>query len=86
MIGDHSTNPIEIRHVVHTTCSTAAMALGVISNEGHVIPFHFFQQGFQVYVTAYIEVLEQLLNSGLIVYAGTRNAYFSKVLFLRTKP
>lgn len=32
--------------------------LGVMSKEGHVMPPHFFLQGFKINATAYIKVLD----------------------------
>ena len=38
-------DPSEIPVVMHTKFLTTVMVLGVISDEGDVMPLHFFQQG-----------------------------------------
>jgi len=38
------------------------MVLGVVSNEGHVMPSHFFPQGLWVNAAAYIAVLEAVVK------------------------
>lgn len=38
------------------------MVLGVISNDGYVMPPHFFPQGLRVNAAAYIEVLEAVVK------------------------
>jgi len=38
------------------------MVLGVVSNEGHVMPFHFFPQELRVKAATYIEVLETVVK------------------------
>ena len=38
------------------------MVLGVVSNEGHVMPPHFFQEGLRVNSATYIEVLDTVVK------------------------
>lgn len=40
----------------HTKFPATVMVLGILSNEGHVMPPHFFPQGLKVDSVAYIEV------------------------------
>ncbi|EFN86287.1 hypothetical protein EAI_08893, partial [Harpegnathos saltator] len=48
--------------VMHTKFPATVMVLGVVSNEGHVMPPHFFRQGLRVNAAAYIEVLETVVK------------------------
>ena len=58
LCGDSS----DILHVIHTKFLETVMVLGVVRNEGQVIPPHFFHQGLQVNATTYIDVLEAVVN------------------------
>ena len=42
---------------MHTKFPATVMVLGVVNNEGHVMPPHFFPQGLRVNSAAYIGVL-----------------------------
>jgi len=55
-------DPSEVPHVMHTKFPATVMVLGVMSNEGHVIPPHFFSQGLRMNA-AYIAVLEAVVKS-----------------------
>ena len=50
-------DPSDFPTVMHTTFPASVLVLGVISDEGHVMPPHFFQEGLNVTSTAYIDVL-----------------------------
>ena len=50
-------DPSKVPRVMHTKFPVTVMALGVVSNEGHVMPPHFFLQGLRVNSAAYIDVL-----------------------------
>ena len=47
---------------MHTKVPATVMVLGVVSNEGPVMPPHFFRQGLRVNATTYIEVLEAVVK------------------------
>ena len=55
-------DPSEVPHVIHTKFPITVMVLGVVSNEGHVMPSHFFPQGLRVNAAAYIAVLEAVVK------------------------
>ena len=38
------------------------MVLGVVRNEGHVMPPHFFEAGYQINAANYIKVLEEVVK------------------------
>lgn len=47
---------------MHMKVPATVMVLGVVSNEGHVMPPHFFHQGLRVNAAAYTEVLETVVK------------------------
>ena len=47
---------------MHTKFPATVMVLGVVSNEGHVMPLHFFPQGLKVNLAAYIDVLSTVVK------------------------
>ena len=55
-------NPSDVPYVMHTKFSATVVVLGVVSNEGHVMPPHFFPQKLRVNAAAYIEVLEAVVK------------------------
>lgn len=55
-------DPSEVPTVMHTKFPATVMVLGVVSNEGHVMPPHFFRQGLRVTSAAYIEVLDTVVK------------------------
>lgn len=55
-------NPTEVPTVMHTKFPSSVMVLGVVSNEGHVMPPHFFPQGLRVNAAAYIETLDTVVK------------------------
>ena len=50
--------------------------LGVISNNGHVMPPHFFSQGLRASAAAYIEVLESVVKTLIDNLCGNRPNIF----------
>ena len=60
MIGGYPSS--EVPHVMHTKFPATVMVLGMMSNEGHVMPPYFFPQGLLVNATAYIAVLEAVVK------------------------
>ena len=57
--------PDEVRTTMHTKFPASVMVLGVVSNEGDVMPPHFFTEGLRVNAAAYTEVLEKSSSLGL---------------------
>ena len=55
-------DPSEVPRVMHTKFPATVMVLGVVSNEGHVMPPHFFTQGMKINAAAYIEVLSTVVK------------------------
>ena len=47
---------------MHTKFLATVMVLGVVSNEGNVMPSYFFRQGLRVNAANYIEVLEVVVK------------------------
>ena len=62
MIVGYVQNLQRFPHVMHTKFPATVMVLGVVNNEGHVMPPHFFSQGLCVNAAAYIEVLESVVK------------------------
>ena len=52
----------DVPRVMHRNFPATVMVLGVVSNEGHVMPPHFFPQGLRVNSAIYIEVLETVVK------------------------
>ena len=47
---------------MHTKFPATVIVLGVVSNEGYIMPPNFFCQGLRVNCTTYIEVLEAVVK------------------------
>ena len=58
------------------------MVLGVISNEGHVMLPHFFEQGHRVNAAAYIDILASLFFLGSRVLRKGGRMSSNKTLLL----
>ena len=54
------------------------MVLGVIRNEGHVMPPHFFRQGLRVNAVTYIEVFEAVVKPWIDRVRGERPYVFQQ--------
>lgn len=70
--------PTEVPRVMHTKFPATVMVLGVVSNEGHVMPPHFFSQGLRVNAAAYIEVLESVVKPWIDSVCGNRPYIFQQ--------
>lgn len=55
-------DPSEVPRIMHNKFPATVMVLGVVSNEGHVMPPHFFPQRLRVNSAAYIEVLQTVVK------------------------
>ncbi|EFN86088.1 Transposable element Tcb2 transposase, partial [Harpegnathos saltator] len=71
-------HPTQVPHVMHTKFPATVMVLGVVSNEGHVMPPHFFCQGLRVNAAAYIEVLETVVKPWIDSVRGDRPYIFQQ--------
>ena len=58
-------DPKEVPTAMHTKFPSTVMVLDVISNEGHVMPPHFFLQGLRVNAAVYIDVLASVVRQTL---------------------
>ena len=55
-------DPSEVWRIMYNKFPTAFMVLGIVSNEGHVMPPHLFFQRLQVNFAAYIDVLQIVIT------------------------
>ena len=62
----------DVPHVMYPKFPATVMVLGVVSNEGHVMPSHFFPQGLRMNAAAYIEVLEAVVKPWIDSMHGER--------------
>ncbi|UYV73697.1 ARMC8, partial [Cordylochernes scorpioides] len=65
-------DPSEIPVVMHTKFPASVMVLGVISNEGDVMPPHFFEKGLRMNADTYINVLETVVKPWMDMVAAGR--------------
>lgn len=73
-------DPFEMPRVICTKFPSIVMVLDVVSNEGHVIPPHFFPQGLRVNAAAYIEVLETVVKPWIDNICNIRPYIFQQEL------
>ena len=52
----------EVPRVMYTKFPATVMVSGVVSNEGHVMPPHFFEAGYRINAANYIKVLEEVVK------------------------
>ena len=76
MIGDYVR--ILQMFLMHTKFPATVMVLGVVKNEGHVMPPHFFPQRLRVNAAAYIEVLEAVVEPWIDSVHGERPYVFQQ--------
>ena len=61
------------RSMHRTTLQTATvMVFGVVSSEGHIMPFHIFKVGLKVNTKVYLDVLKSVVISWCNQVAGSR--------------
>ena len=65
-------DPSDVPHVMHTKFPATIMVLGVVSNEGHVMPPYFFPQRLRMNATTYIEILEAVMKPWIDSVHGER--------------
>ena len=63
---------------MHSKFPKTVMVLGIISNEGHVMPPHFFPQGLRLNANGYIEVLETVVKPWIQEVAQGRPFVFQQ--------
>ena len=71
-------DPTEVPTVMHTKFPSSVMVLGVVSNEGHVMPPHLFQEGIRVNAAGYIRVLETVVKPWIDQVAQGRPYVFQQ--------
>lgn len=54
--------PSEVLTIIYTKFPATVMILRVVSNEGHMMPLHFFPEDLRINSPAYIEVLETVVK------------------------
>lgn len=63
----------------------SVMVFGVASNEGHMMPSHFFAESLRVNFVAYIEILETIIKTLDRLCTQQKALCFSKTLHYHTK-
>lgn len=68
----------EVPIVMHTKFPATVMVLGVVSNEGDVMPPHFFEKGLKVNAAVYIDVMSTVVKPWMDRVAGGRPYVFQQ--------
>ena len=68
----------EVPVVMSTKFPATVMVLGVISNEGDVMPPFFFEEGLRVNADAYIHVMDTVVKPWMESVAGNRHYVFQQ--------
>ena len=55
-------DPEDVPHVMHTKFPATVMVLSVVSNQGDVMPPHFFKKGHRVNAEEYVKVLRDVVK------------------------
>lgn len=71
-------DPSEVPVVMATKFPATVMVLGVVSNEGDVMPPHFFPKGLRLTADAYIGILETVVKPWMDRVAGGRHYVFQQ--------
>ena len=71
-------DPKEVPIVMATKFPATVMVLGVVSNEGDVMPPHFFPKGLKINTDEYIKVLEEVVKPWMDSVAGGRHYVFQQ--------
>lgn len=58
----NASGPSDVPHVMLTNFLASVMFSGAVSNEGHIMPPHFFQQDLLLNAAVYPEVHEAAVN------------------------
>ena len=70
--------PEEVPIVMSTKFPAAVMVLGVVSNEGDIMPPHFFERGLRVNAEVYIDVMRDVVKPWMDEVAGGRPYVFQQ--------
>jgi hypothetical protein len=71
-------DPSEVPIVMATKFPAAVMVLGVISNEGDVMPPHIFPRGLKVNTDEYLAVMKEVVKPWMDQVAGGRHYVFQQ--------
>jgi hypothetical protein len=71
-------DPSEVPIIMSTKFPANVMVLGIVSNEGDVMPPHFFPKGLKVNTDEYIKVLEEVVKPWMDQVAGGRPYVFQQ--------
>jgi hypothetical protein len=68
----------EVPIVMATKFPATVMVLGVVSNEGDVMPPHFFQKGLKINAQEYLKVMEEVVKPWMDGVANGRHYVFQQ--------
>jgi hypothetical protein len=71
-------DPTEVPKVMSTKFPATVMVLGVVSNEGDVMPPHIFPKGLRVDTGEYLNVMETVVKPWMDQIAGNRHYIFQQ--------
>jgi hypothetical protein len=71
-------DPTEVPKVMSTKFPATVMVLGVVSNEGDVMPPHIFPKGLRVDTDEYLNVMETVVKPWMDQIAGNRHYIFQQ--------
>jgi hypothetical protein len=71
-------DPTEVSIVMSTKFPANVMVLGVVSNEGDVMPPHIFAKGLKVNTEEYLKVMEDVVKSWMDQVAAGRHYIFQQ--------
>jgi hypothetical protein len=74
----------EVPIVMVTKFSATVMVLGVVSNEGNIMPPHFFEKGLKINAQEYLRSCRMLLNPGWTEWPMDVTTCSSRTARLRT--
>ena len=73
-----ATNITEVPIVMATKFPTTTMVLGVVSNEGDVMPPHFFAKGLKINTEEYLKVMKEVVKPWMDGVASGRDYTFQQ--------
>lgn len=71
-------DPADVPVVMRSKFPSEVMVLGVVSNEGHIMPPHFFPKGLRICAKDYLEVLKDVVKPWMDQTAGGRHYIFQQ--------
>ena len=81
-----ATNNRDVLRVMKTKFPATAMVFGVVSSEGHIIPFHIFKVGLKVNTKVYLDVLKRVVIPWCNQVSGGRPRVWQQDSALVSKP